>query len=358
MPAVLHRHPGRALRLGADAFSGRCAQVLRLGAAPTGKSVTELEVLHGVLQNPQMRSHAFFYFRDPVATQAEPEGIRRLVYAETDPEQIKNLAELKKKIRYSGYPVMENYPARWDPEAYDRPSKSKGRLVDLEAFGERVRDQLWEAIQAKHQLPEKPPAETQPDPMVEELDYHNRFMESRLRVYVGREQLNRDLLAFAEGDEPVACLVTGPSGSGKSAALAWFVTAALTKDGGFMGACALTAEMEAFQHYENICRKAFAVPGTRSHIYTRIIPAVYGEFGRHEMFHDADAALDLLADMPAFVSPLMPIIWFFDVHAVASRNLLVPAFRETETYADVDAAHKQIFAELRSNMRPNRTIPL
>jgi len=100
----------------------------------------------------------------------------------------------------------------------------KGRLVDLDAFGVRVRDQLWEAIQAEHQLPEKPPAETQPDPLMEELDYHNRFMESRLRVYVGREQLNRDLFAFAQGDEPVACLVTGPSGSGKSAALAQFVT--------------------------------------------------------------------------------------------------------------------------------------
>src|SRR5882672_9221803 len=28
-------------------------------------SVTELEILHGVLNNPQMQSHAFFYFRDP-----------------------------------------------------------------------------------------------------------------------------------------------------------------------------------------------------------------------------------------------------------------------------------------------------
>ena len=33
----------------------------------TGKSVTELEILHGVLQDPQMRGRAFFYFRDPVA---------------------------------------------------------------------------------------------------------------------------------------------------------------------------------------------------------------------------------------------------------------------------------------------------
>ena len=30
-----------------------------------GKSVTELEVLHGVLNNPAMAGHALFYFRDP-----------------------------------------------------------------------------------------------------------------------------------------------------------------------------------------------------------------------------------------------------------------------------------------------------
>ncbi len=28
-------------------------------------SVTELEILHGVLNNPKMQHHAFFYFRDP-----------------------------------------------------------------------------------------------------------------------------------------------------------------------------------------------------------------------------------------------------------------------------------------------------
>ena len=31
-----------------------------------GKSVTELEILHGVLNDPDMAKHAFFYFRDPV----------------------------------------------------------------------------------------------------------------------------------------------------------------------------------------------------------------------------------------------------------------------------------------------------
>ncbi len=190
----------------------------------TGKSVTELEIIHGVLQDSAMRGRAFFYFRDPVAILPVPEAIRRAVYAESDRGQIDKLAELKEKIRHGGYPLMENYPASWDPEAYDRPSRSKGRLVGLEAFGECVRDQLWEAIKAEHNLPDAPPPETAADPLAEEQDYHERFMESRLRVYVGREPISDALLAFAHGEDPIPCLVTGPSGSGKSAALARFVT--------------------------------------------------------------------------------------------------------------------------------------
>src|SRR5205823_2477230 len=92
-----------------------------------------------------------------------------------------------------------------------------------EAFGERVREQLWEAIKAEHNLPDAPPPETALDPLAVELDYHERFMESRLRVHVLRKQINDQLLAFAESDATVACLVTGASGSGKSASLARFV---------------------------------------------------------------------------------------------------------------------------------------
>src|SRR5262249_55859904 len=67
----------------------------------TGKSVTELEIIYGVLQNLQMTDHAFFYFRDPNYLQAVPEAQRRAVYSETDTTLIEKLAELKKRIRYS-----------------------------------------------------------------------------------------------------------------------------------------------------------------------------------------------------------------------------------------------------------------
>src|SRR5205807_7061253 len=48
------------------------------------KSITEFEVLYGVLHNPAMRGHAFFYFRDPAALEHVPREIRTSVYVETE----------------------------------------------------------------------------------------------------------------------------------------------------------------------------------------------------------------------------------------------------------------------------------
>ncbi|MCX6647762.1 MAG: DUF4062 domain-containing protein [bacterium] len=40
------------------------------------KSVTELEILHGVLNDPGMADHAYFYFRDPAWAHSRPEEQR------------------------------------------------------------------------------------------------------------------------------------------------------------------------------------------------------------------------------------------------------------------------------------------
>ena len=42
-----------------------------VGGSSGGKSVTELEILHGVLNNPKMAGRAFFYFRDPKWSQKQ-----------------------------------------------------------------------------------------------------------------------------------------------------------------------------------------------------------------------------------------------------------------------------------------------
>ena len=179
----------------------------------TGKSVTELEILHGVLRNPQMHGHAFFYFRDP-AFGVPLLDDERARYIDEGADAAK-LAALKNEIRQSRFPVMESYPAQWDADAK--------RVTGLNAFGERILADLWQGIQAEHQLPDEP-STFDDDPLQEERDYHDRFIESRTRLYVGRESLQAELIRCADGDGTAPCLVTGPSGSGKSAALARFVT--------------------------------------------------------------------------------------------------------------------------------------
>jgi telomerase protein component 1 len=101
----------------------------------TGTSITELEILYGVLNDPGMHASAFFYFRDPRSLEGVPHDLRTEVYEETTLALADKLADLKQRIRTSGLPVLDGYAARWDPRAPDRPSRTIGRLTGLEEFG-------------------------------------------------------------------------------------------------------------------------------------------------------------------------------------------------------------------------------
>ena len=232
----------------------------------TGKSVTELEIVHGVLNDPQMHGHGMFFFRDPAFIEDVPEEKQADLRAENEPSAAK-LASLKQAIRDTPLPFQpfDGYPCQYaglrinwqlasrdlknqadrealhkvaedgivDPDEYasldDRLRELVHRfgvvhLAGLEGFGQRVSEQLWQAIKAKCDLPDTPPTVTltETDPLAEEAAYHEDFMESRLRVYVGRQQVQDQLMAYVESDATHPCLVTGGSGSGKSAALARF----------------------------------------------------------------------------------------------------------------------------------------
>jgi len=64
----------------------------------TGKSITELEILHGVLRIPRMHDHAFFFFRDRTFNRDVPEPKRADVLPEDD-DSAGNLTRLKEAIR-------------------------------------------------------------------------------------------------------------------------------------------------------------------------------------------------------------------------------------------------------------------
>lgn len=175
-----------------------------------GRSVTELEVLHGVLNDPEMAGHAFFYFRAPSFLYTLPASERSAYREEASAEEIArygareaerraqerrdSLDALKERIRASGLPVREIYPG----------PKVLGELVleDLRA----VIDGLY-------------PEGSQPDPLDREASEHEAFARSRAQVYIGGERYYGRLDAHARGDGP-PLVVRGESGLGKSALLA------------------------------------------------------------------------------------------------------------------------------------------
>ena len=167
-----------------------------------GRSATELEIIQGVLADPAMAGHAFFYLRDPAwpGTEIEqplPDEIAKhgLAAAERRARDRQDrLDALKQRIRESRLPVREGYPT---PEAL-------GAAV-LEDLGEVI-DRLF------------PPGST-PAPLDRERAEHAAFARSRTGFYVPRAAELARLDAYAEQGGPPVC-VTGEPGAGKSALLA------------------------------------------------------------------------------------------------------------------------------------------
>ncbi len=174
------------------------------------RSVTELEILHGALNDPGMADHSFFYFRSPDYIDSLPseerrdfseapwkEEVERLGWEEAYnrcEERKRKLVALKKRIRASGFPVREDYQ---DPQHL-------GRLVLADLMG--VIDRLF---------PEDLPLH----PLDRESAEHEAFAASRRGVYIGRGDYSDRLNQHARGDsDPL--VVLGESGSGKSALLA------------------------------------------------------------------------------------------------------------------------------------------
>lgn len=174
------------------------------------QSVTELEILHGVLNNPKMADQALFYFRDPAYAESQPgdkqpdflelptdEDIAK--YGEQEAarraeERRQKLALLKERIRQSGLPVRENY-------------------TTPQAVGEMVLQDMKAIIE--HLYPEG----SEPDALDRDALEHEAFAQSRAKVYIGRQEYYDRLDEHARGGGP-PLVVLGESGSGKSALLA------------------------------------------------------------------------------------------------------------------------------------------
>jgi nephrocystin-3 len=155
------------------------------------RSVTEIEILHGVLNNPDLATCAFFYFRDPTFL---PPGADGVDFEERDEASRKKLNDLKQRLRGSGFPVLEGYG-------------------DPRALGDAVMEDLGRAIEQLF------PEEEVLDPLDIEADAHLVYAASRTGVYVGRQAYYDRLNQHVHSDDPPLVIV-GEAGAGKSALMA------------------------------------------------------------------------------------------------------------------------------------------
>ncbi len=174
------------------------------------RSITELEILHGVLNNPEMAENAYFYFRDPnfidtlsieqreiCLERPSREEIERFGKDEAErrsEERKQKLSRLKERILTSGFLVRLNY-------------------LNPKELGEWVLKDLTTVIDQHF------PEDSRPDQLGSEATEHEIFAASRSVVYIGRQAYLGQLDSHVQGTgSPV--VVLGESGSGKSALLA------------------------------------------------------------------------------------------------------------------------------------------
>jgi hypothetical protein len=201
-------------------------------------SITASEIHYGALRNLGQPIFRYFYFRDPQVTASLPARYAADYREPEDSFAARALEQLKEKIKtthgkviqtgvsISGdkklvspgqivdapLPVFE-YPCRWDDES--------ARIVDLQAFGTRVYEQLLDSIDAEFGFT----TGDSPDEFAEENAAMEAFIETRVERYVigSRQTIFDALLGHARSEGGNGFLVVvGEPGSGKSALLGRF----------------------------------------------------------------------------------------------------------------------------------------
>lgn len=178
------------------------------------RSITEEEIRYGVLDSLQEegRAHAFFYLRDPKATDGIGQGELSLYCESLGSREHELLTRLKADIQAAGL-NCRSYHAQWDAQRH--------RFVGLQELGTRVLDDLMGSItRGLGSAPAEPP-----DVFAEERAAMADFVQERTQHYVDGQHtrvLHRMHEFVRARDEPHLLAVTGFAGSGKSALLSRF----------------------------------------------------------------------------------------------------------------------------------------
>lgn len=126
--------------------------------------------------------------------------------------------------------------------------------------------------------------------------------------------------------------------------------AALTKAGGFLGSCSLTPQMSSYQAYDAavtwVQSNEFQDPSV---INSSIVSAARGNYGDYHL-------TEKTRNSHLWISPLMPVYWFFDFDCVVKQNMLLPEIEGTMLFRD--ALYKVIAKAEKISRRKEARIPL
>jgi len=164
-----------------------------------GRSLTELEMLHAVLNDPALAPEALFYFRDPHYARSVPTE-RRGDFV-SDGDDLDKLASLKERIRAAHRSGQLAIAPR---ENYATP----------EALGALVLADLTRLIERVY------PAARIPSSVAQERLEQQAFANSHMRAIIARPAYARPLDTYAAGEDSSPLVVVGEAGLGKTALLA------------------------------------------------------------------------------------------------------------------------------------------
>lgn len=167
------------------------------------KSVTEMEILHGVLETPKMLDHAFFYLRAQQLTEAFANKTEKPAeFYDTDASAQAKLIDLKARVRQSGFPCHENY-------------------ISLEALGEQIKVNLLAILEQRY------PMDNVPSPLEADRILHQAYADDRCQSYLASSHDTGAIDAYiqsrAQNASTPPLIIGGESGLGKSALLAYWI---------------------------------------------------------------------------------------------------------------------------------------
>eukprot|EP00276_Gloeochaete_wittrockiana_P009833 CAMPEP_0184652704 /NCGR_PEP_ID=MMETSP0308-20130426/10405_1 /TAXON_ID=38269 /ORGANISM="Gloeochaete witrockiana, Strain SAG 46.84" /LENGTH=2826 /DNA_ID=CAMNT_0027087733 /DNA_START=120 /DNA_END=8601 /DNA_ORIENTATION=+ len=235
--------------------------VRELGDKPT-RSITAMEVYHGVLNQPDTPVHAFVYVRDPSFIENLDPQYLKLFIGEHQEKQHKFLEECR---RHKYTKVTVNYSCAFDHvvvyEATAKPAMMAGRhgpdaanlnfnllnglgggkssnvlggyVTDLNEWGNLVVSDIWEAVCREFPMTAAAETHTSDNDIYVEREFHKEIVDGVATIF-GRDEELRMLEEFCTSPNkavriglghivktvPVSymCLI-GPSGIGKTSLL-------------------------------------------------------------------------------------------------------------------------------------------